>query len=660
MYIESIKLKNFRCFGPETIKIALQQDLTTFVGTNGSGKTAVMQALMRMFGVTTEYRKVSLQDFHVPVNEGESPIERSLHVEVILAFPELANPAAENITAVPSFFQQMASDDNGQLKVRLRLNSTWTDDGSISGEVETELVAITTFSEEYSEDQVHRLRPSDRARIQFIYIPAVRSASAQVISFLRGRLWRAISWSEGMQGVLKESGAALNAAFSGEYAITKISGIVKKRWNEVHTAGTDTTPTFQPVDLRFQSFVQKVEVAFFPDENGRERSMEDLSDGQNSLFHIAMSTATLDLETEILSNDVNGFQTEGIPLPSLTILALEEPENNLSPFYLSRIIGQVKDVTQGLNAQALISSHSASILVRVKPEQIRHYRLENITRSSVVSSITLPASEDEAGKYLREAIHAYPELYFAKFVILGEGASEEIILPRIAAALGVEIDRSFISIVPLGGRHVNHMWRLLNDLNIPHATLLDLDLGRHGGGWGRIKYVCKELVAIGKDQVQISGGATTTPSNDAFIASFDNGTNDLEGLGKLQAWVARLKFHDVHFSNPLDIDWSMIKKFTDEYQELDEGMNGPSEQGDPKNAALGEEGIPQIYGPEHYDAFKWYRYLFLGRGKPTTHIRILGKLDNEKIAENAPIELKELIGKMRPHINSGEQPETGV
>jgi putative ATP-dependent endonuclease of OLD family len=659
MYIESIKLKNFRCFGPETIKIGLQQDLTAFVGTNGSGKTAVMQALMRMFGVTTEYRKVSLQDFHVPVNEGESPIARSLHVEVILAFPELANPAAENITAVPSFFQQMASDDNGQLKVRLRLNSTWTDDGSISGEVETELVAITTFSEEYSEDQVHRLRPSDRARIQFIYIPAVRSASAQVTSFLRGRLWRAISWSEGMQGVLEESGAALNAAFSGEDAITKISGIVKKRWNEVHTAGTDTTPIFQPVDLRFQSFVQKVEVAFFPDENGRERSMEDLSDGQNSLFHIAMSTATLDLETEILSNDVNGFQTKGIPLPSLTILALEEPENNLSPFYLSRIIGQVKDVTQGLNAQALISSHSASILARVEPEQIRHYRLENITRSSVVSSITLPASEDEAGKYLREAIHAYPELYFAKFVILGEGASEELILPRIAAALGVEIDRSFVSIVPLGGRHVNHMWRLLNDLNIPHATLLDLDLGRHGGGWGRIKYVCKELMAIGGSQAQVAG-RVIFPSDADFIASFDNGILNQAGLDTLQGWVSQLKTHGVYFSNPLDIDWSMIKKFTDEYQELDDGMSGPSDQGDPKNVVLGEEGDPQIYEPEDNDTFKWYRYLFLGRGKPTTHIRILGKLDNEKIAENAPIELKELIGTMRSHINSGEQPETDV
>ena len=30
--------------------------------------------------------------------------------------------------------------------------------------------------------------------------------------------------------------------------------------------------------------------------------------------------------------------------------------------------------------------------------------------------------------------------------------------------------------------YVNHLWRLLADLDIPYATLLDLDWGRDGGG----------------------------------------------------------------------------------------------------------------------------------------------------------------------------------
>jgi putative ATP-dependent endonuclease of the OLD family len=61
-------------------------------------------------------------------------------------------------------------------------------------------------------------------------------------------------------------------------------------------------------------------------------------------------------------------------------------------------------------------------------------------------------------------VRAYPELYFASLVVLCEGDSEEIVLPRLATPLGLPLDRRFVSVVPLGGRHVNHFWRLLRDL----------------------------------------------------------------------------------------------------------------------------------------------------------------------------------------------------
>ena len=65
----------------------------------------------------------------------------------------------------------------------------------------------------------------------------------------------------------------------------------------------------------------------------------------------------------------------------------------------------------------------------------------------------------EALKFVREAVRTYPELYFARFTVLGEGASVEVVLPQLADALGFAIDRSFVAVVPLGGRHVNHQAR---------------------------------------------------------------------------------------------------------------------------------------------------------------------------------------------------------
>ena len=61
-----------------------------------------------------------------------------------------------------------------------------------------------------------------------------------------------------------------------------------------------------------------------------------------------------------------------------------------------------------------------------------------------MNGIRLPEGEEEAAKFVREAVRAYPELYFARFVILGEGASEEVVLPRLAEALQLPIDRSFV------------------------------------------------------------------------------------------------------------------------------------------------------------------------------------------------------------------------
>ncbi|HXH45472.1 MAG TPA: AAA family ATPase [Bradyrhizobium sp.] len=45
MFIERLSLTNFRCFGPNATSVDLTSGLTTFVGVNGAGKTALMQAL---------------------------------------------------------------------------------------------------------------------------------------------------------------------------------------------------------------------------------------------------------------------------------------------------------------------------------------------------------------------------------------------------------------------------------------------------------------------------------------------------------------------------------------------------------------------------------------------------------------------------------------
>lgn len=647
MFIERIILTNFRCFGPEPTPLPLDAGLTTFVGTNGAGKTAVMQALQRMFGITGDQRRVRRQDFHIPVLEPEPVNQREFSIEAIIAFPELDGDGGDG-AAIPEFFHQMVADDAGHLKCRFRLQATWTDDGSLDGAIEQKLFAVRTFGA-FEEAECVELKAIDRARIQMVYVPAARDGASQVTAFLRGRLWRAINWSDDVREAFTAAGGSLNEAFGGEAAVELVADAVKQRWQEVHSAGTDTTPVFRPVDLRFQEFIRKVEVMFRPDEAGRERALEDLSDGQRSLFHLAMTAATLDVESRIAADpETLGFQADGVPLPALTLIAVEEPENNLAPFYLSRIIRQIADLTQGTRAQAVVSSHSPSILARVEPAQVRHFRLDHESRTAKIRSIRLPEDQEEASKFVREAVRTYPELYFARLAILGEGASEEVVLPRLAEALGIDADRSFVAIVPLGGRHVNHLWRLLNDLGIPHLTLLDLDSGRAGGGWGRIKTACTQLLANGLPPASLFGVHLSPDGPETNLAAFD-GLQQAD-TAALTQWAQWLRQFGVYFCSPLDLDYSMLRAFPAAYQVVEPGRQGPSPQGEPRDAVLGEQGLPGLYDATHDEVLRWYRYLFLGRGKPSTHVRVLSELSLEAIAASIPEDLRALLTELRTRL----------
>ena len=90
MRIESITIAGFRSFGPTPHRIGLAGDLTAIVGPNASGKTALLQALAKLFGLTRAQRTIQCSDFHLPV--GVPPDDRTtreLFIDVIISLPEL-------------------------------------------------------------------------------------------------------------------------------------------------------------------------------------------------------------------------------------------------------------------------------------------------------------------------------------------------------------------------------------------------------------------------------------------------------------------------------------------------------------------------------------------------------------------------------------------
>ena len=254
---------------------------------------------------------------------------------------------------------------------------------------------------------------------------------------------------------------------------------------------------------------------------------------------------------------------------------------------------------------------------------------------------------------MREAVRAHPELYFSQFVILGEGDSEEVVLPLVAEAFDYAIDPFFVAMVPLGGRHVDHFWRLLNGLNIPHATLLDLDLGRHGGGWGRIKNACLKLLSNGVPQERLL----------ALPEYEDHTMDDLNNMHKLEYdtvymkdWIAHLRTFGVYFNEPLDLDMSMFAAFRDEYKQLPPGARGPKAEADEAClAVLGSNGDPELCSDLQDDDYFWYRYLFMTKSKPATHLYALSLIEDVDLLLGAPDAISELL----KHVNQSITPAKG-
>ncbi len=674
MKIKSLTINNFRSFGPNATTIDLE-NLTAFVGSNGCGKSTVLQALARLFGITGAERTLNQSDFHIPCDRPDEPEPIELLIEARIEFPELAGDATPGDAVAECFRQMVVEEPNTTPYCRVRLEGKWKPGNLPEGDIDQDLWWIKTPGDEVKAEHKQKMQSHDRSRIHVHYIPAVRDPLKQIrqaAGSIMHRLFSAVNWSDGIGESVKQASDALSSSFRAEEGVGIIREALTKHWQALHPLPIYSDVHVRPLGRRFDELLAQVEAVFGPAPEGGEHGIERLSDGLKSLFYLTLIGAIFDIErttpADVVQTDAgqkkHGISRKELKAASLTVLAVEEPENHLSPHYLGRIMNLLRGMAKSQSGQVLLTSHSASIMRRVEPEWVRFLRLDHETHETDVRSIELPP-EPEAHKFVRQAVLAYPELYFARAVILGEGDSEEIVLPRVAEALGFPIDGSFVSIVPLGGRHVNHFWRLLKGLDIPYVTLLDLDREREGGGWGRIKYVAKQLIENGEPKGEILE-YTDSDGNCAVLtdAELDKmHKRNVAETNTMNQWVDRFERYGVYFSFPLDLDFTMLRRFPEEYQGT--GDRGPRipKLDDPNRdetikaviaAVLKDDADGCTYSDDQRESFFWYRYLFLGRGKPTTHILALSKITDEEVAKSCPIRLRRLVAKVKEQLGTKE------
>lgn len=678
MRLLKLKLRNYRCFGNNEQIISID-NITSFIGNNSSGKTAALLALNCLFSNNSGDRILKRSDFHLPKDMKPEDLEaQELYIEAVFTFDELEN-GEDGTSSVPTFFKSLVVDSpDGTPYLRVRLEATWEKSSNVEGAIESRVYYITCpESEKITEEFKSSANRKDLDRIRVIYIPAVRDPSKQlknVSGTMMHQIINSINWSATTQEKVKTKIQELNEQFLKEKGVSILGASIHTQWESY-----DSDTRYSNAQLRFNSTdidssIKKSEVVFLPTLTGKECTIEDMSDGLRSLFYISLVDSILDVESKIqqeIDTDPKHISFNHKP-PILTIIALEEPENHIAPHLIGQLATNMKKIASKSNAQTVFTSHSTAIIKRFDPEKLRYFRLNVNDCTTSVRSITLPDKEKLADQYkfIKEAVKAYPELYFAKLVVLGEGDSEEIILPRFWNAKNGDVDTSGISIVPLGGRHVNHFWRLLNDLNIPYITLLDLDKEREGGCWGRIKYLLEQLIENGYDKNKLLRENIDSLSDEDFGKMHDWDVNDSETL---QRWINYLEKYNVFFSTPLDIDFLMLEHYGDIYKSLLGEKEGPrliimendkkcqkyikdientgkpyseycTRVADDVRHTLKEcGGDGKTYSEEQKRLMVWYTYFFLNRGKPSTHIEAFSQINNEMLVSTMPPVFERLI-----------------
>lgn len=175
----------------------------------------------------------------------------------------------------------------------------------------------------------------------------------------------------------------------------------------------------------------------------------------------------------------------------LHLMLIEEPEAHLHAQVQQVFIKKAYSVLRNhhdlgknlqFSTQMVVSTHSSHIAHETDFTSLRYFRRQPLTSShdvpcaTVVNmTTTFGANTDTARFATRYLKSTHCDLFFADAAILVEGPAERMLVPHFIRCKYPELDRSYISLLEIGGSHAHRLKPLIEALGLLTLVVTDLD-----------------------------------------------------------------------------------------------------------------------------------------------------------------------------------------